>query len=499
MSETNIIDIEEVIQLAAIDGVYFSQEFFPKTVRQASPKFHYDIWDLIENPVNRLCSLQIFRDGAKTSILRLLTAKRIAYATSRTILYIGKSEGHAVRSIQWIRRAILYNHRYAQVFNLRKGNKWGGTETEIFHGVEDFPITILAAGIEGAVRGINVDDYRPDLIVLDDVIGDANAATSEQREKLADLITGAVKDSLAPASECPNATIAMLNTPINRDDASCRTEHDPEWSFLRIGCWTPETANLAIDHRESSWPERYPSEVFRDEKKKAIQRNKASIFAREKECVLISAETCDFKPTWLSHWSELPEYGNTILVIDPVPKASEVQIKRDLHGKDYECHMVLKRYKHMFFCCEYKVKRGHDPSWSIATMFALAHQWKVRKVIVETVAYQSTLAWLFEQEMKRRGVYYQIQEFTDRRSKRDRIVDGLNGPASQGEVYVHQNMTELITQFNDYPTVDHDDILECLAIGVADLSTGAIYDGEYESIEDDEDSIPALENYRASP
>lgn len=495
----DVIDVEEVIQLAAIDGVYFSQEFFPKTVRQASPLFHYDIWDMLENPANRLCSLQIYRGAAKTSILRLFAAKRIAYGKSHTILYIGKSEGHAVRSVQWIRRAVEYNHRYSQVFNLRKGKKWGGTETEVFHGIEDFPISILAAGIEGAVRGINVDDYRPDLIILDDVIADANAATSEQREKMVDLITGAIKESLAPASEDPDATLAMLNTPLNRDDASCRTEKDNEWAFMRIGCWTPESANLALEQRQSAWPERWTSEILRAEKKAALARNKASVFSREKECVLIAAETCDFKPTWLSHWSELPEYGTTILIIDPVPKPSEAQLQKGLHGKDYECHMAVRRYKHMFFCCEYKAKRGHDPSWSIATMFAMAHKWKVRKVIVETVAYQSTLAWLFEQEMKRRGIYYQIDEFVDKRGKRDRIVDGLNGPASQGEVYVHPTMSELITQFNDYPTVDHEDVLECLAIGVADLSTGAIYEGEYETIEDDEDNIPALEDYRASP
>lgn len=497
--ETEVVDLEEVIQLAAVDGVYFSQEFFPKTVRQPSPTFHYDVWAILENPLNRLCSFQMFRGAAKTSILRLFAAKRIAYGISHTILYVGKSEGHAILSVQWIRRAIEYNHRYAQVFNLKRGKKWGGTMTEIFHASENFPVTILAAGIEGAVRGINVDDYRPDLIILDDVIADANAATSEQREKLNDLIMGALKESLAPESEAPNATLAMLNTPLNRDDASCRTERDEEWTFMRIGCWTPDTANLELSERQSSWPQRWTSEILRAEKRAAIKRNKASLFAREKECVLIARETCDFKPTWLKHYTELPEYGVNILIIDPVPKATEAQIARDLHGKSYEVHMVVKRYKHMFFCCEYKAKRGHDPSWSIATCFAMAHKWKIRKIIVETVAYQSTLSWLFEQEMKRLGIYYQINEFTDKRSKRDRIVDGLNGPSSQGEIYVQPGMSDLIMQFNDYPAVDHEDILECLAIGVADLSKGAILEGEYEVIEDDEESIPSLGDYRASP
>lgn len=491
--------LDEIIQLSALDGVFFSQSFFPKAARQTSPDFHYSLFEKMESLVKRLLSVQVYRGGAKTTILRLFTAKRIAYAMAHTILYVGKSEGHAVRSVQWIRRAIEYNERYKNVFGLRKGAKWAGNEAEIWHETADYPIWILAAGIEGAIRGINVEDYRPDLIILDDVIADENASTDAQREKVSDLIMGAIKESLAPTSEAPHAKLVMLNTPLNNKDASCQSEFDDEWDFMRIGCWTEGTKNLALEQRESSWPARWTSEELRKEKRYAIKRNKVSLFSREKECVLIARETCDFKPTWLKMWEELPEGGTNILVIDPVPKPTEIQIAKGLHGKDYEVHMVVKRWKNKFFCCDYKMKRGHDPSWSIATMFAMAHHWKVRKVIVEAIAYQSTLAWLFEQHMKRLGIYYQIQEFSDKRSKRDRIVDGLNGPCSAGQVYIHANHTDLSMQFNDYPTVSHDDVIECLAIGISDLTLGSIYEGESEVEEDDEDEQLMLEYRRSCP
>ena len=112
---------------------------------------------------------------------------------------------------------------------------------------------MLCVGITGSIRGINFDDFRPDLIVIDDVIDEENSATVEQRIKIEDLILGALKDSLAPATECPDAKLVMLQTPLNREDASCKALKDDEWVSAVFGCWTPETAGLALNQQESSW------------------------------------------------------------------------------------------------------------------------------------------------------------------------------------------------------------------------------------------------------
>src|SRR5512147_1601018 len=85
---------DELIKLCAVDNNLFEKTFFPKTVRQASAPFHADWWQHLENPTLRYMSLVCFRDSGKTSKIRMFTAKRIAYNTSRTILYIGASEKH---------------------------------------------------------------------------------------------------------------------------------------------------------------------------------------------------------------------------------------------------------------------------------------------------------------------------------------------------------------------------------------------------------------------
>ncbi|NJN71039.1 MAG: hypothetical protein HC801_12740, partial [Nitrospira sp.] len=104
-------------------------------------------------------------DGGKTSLLRLFAARNIAYATSRTILYIGKSEPHALRSVGWLRRQIETNARYAATFGLVPARPWGDSHICISHEIDRTYINVLGLGITGSVRGLNIDDYRPDLII----------------------------------------------------------------------------------------------------------------------------------------------------------------------------------------------------------------------------------------------------------------------------------------------------------------------------------------------
>ena len=96
------IDLAEVVKLGAVNSSFFAKQFFPQTYRQGSPAWDKDMWEVMDSPLYRRASFSVFRGGAKTTRARLFTAKRIAYGLSKTVLYVGASEGHAARSIQWL-------------------------------------------------------------------------------------------------------------------------------------------------------------------------------------------------------------------------------------------------------------------------------------------------------------------------------------------------------------------------------------------------------------
>lgn len=490
------VDISEVVSLAAIDSRLYGKFFFPKVIRQEYAPFHERMDQILEGPGRRKM-LKAFRGSAKTTKTRLFISKRIAYGISRTIVVVGKSEGHAARTVRWLKSQITVNRKWATTFGLVRGIKWTDTECEIVRFLpgmaEPERITVIAIGITGSVRGINVDDYRPDLIVLDDVGDEENCGNVEQREKIEDLIYGALLNSLAPESEEPMACIVVLQTPLDREDFSVKAEKLPSWIVLTIGCWTDETRDLPLDQQESSWPARFSSEGLRAEKLDAIARNKLSTFLREMECKVTDPETCTFRSTWLRNWVTLPKILTNVLVIDPVPPPSPKQIATGNVKKDYEAFGVIGAYAGEFYARAARVNRGHEPNWTISTFWQMYMQFRPQLVIVEAIGYQRVLKWLLSQSMKSRGVYVPILEFADQGSKFNRIVDGMSGPTSHGTFYLpppddpeginhSEGMRQLVQQFSEYPTVSHDDALEVFAVGLSALQ-GRILIGDEHALE----------------
>jgi len=492
------IDLQEAVQLSAIDTDFYGRFFFPQTIRQKSPDFHALMDAKLEGP-SRKVSFMVFRDGAKTTKLRIFLSKRIAYAVSRTILIVGKSQDHSRRTVEWLMSKVEYNRLWASMFNLRKGKKWTSEEIEIFHGTDDVPIRIIALGITGSTRGINVDDYRPDLIVIDDPCDEENTATPEQRQKTEDLLLGSLVNSLAPASEFPNAKIVLLQTLLHPDDVISKCTIDPSWDSLRVSVFREDGT--------SAWPDRYPTKELLAEKEGYIQRGKLPLWMREKECKIVAGELSVFRMDLMQYYETLPpEEEMTVFVsCDPVPPPSESAIAKGLVGNDFEAWAAVGVWRDPYtnikkiFVLETSLMKGHDPDWSVMKFFEFLDRWHPIKVKVESVAYQRTLKWLLEKAMLRRRKFVAIDAHVpERRKKTYRIIDSLGTALADKQLYVHPSQNTLIEAIQDYPNVSHDDEIEAVSVAVQEA---IMWEGATASsdILENERNIPDLEYDGACP
>lgn len=493
---------EELVQLSADDAAFYFQTFFPNTVRQGYPAFHHTIDSVLDSINYRHVALEVFRGGAKTTKLRLFTVRRVAFGLSRTILYIGKSEGHAARSIKWIMRQIERNPFHSQIFGLKPAKPWSesGVECCIHNTILNQYITILGMGITGSVRGINVDDWRPDLIIVDDPVDEENSATMEGRKKISDLFFGAILESLAPASESPLAKLALAQTPINPEDILALCKRRSDFKCLSF----PKLTNGDYDG-ESAWPERWTKNEILLSRAAAYDINNGAVWERENMNRLISAATADFRPDWLQFWDTLPFRMTICIAIDPVPPPSEIAVAKGFHKKDFEAISVVGRWGHKFFVLQIESNRGHDPSWTIATFFTLEAKWSPQYLAVESVAYQATLAWLLREEMNKRSTWVTVIEIPgERRSKRDRIVDTIKPIASARNLNLHKSQTNLISQYTNYPSSAHDDELDSIHLAIRTLSERPYHERDANEVTD-YGAIPApsrprrIRNREAAP
>lgn len=476
--------VQEAVQLGAADGVFYSHYFFPKTFRQASPPFHRDVWNKLENPLKRYVALAIFRDGAKTTIMRSYISKQIAYGFAHTVLNIGKSEAAARRSNRWLMKQVMFNAFWAGTFGLRKGHKWTEEEFEIIHGVDEYPITVLAFGMTGSIRGVNLDDYRPDLIAVDDPCNTENTSTQDQLEKTKTLLFADIQKTLAPRSEAPHAKMALLQTPLAVGDAIDYCLHAEDWASAEYSTFD--------SNGESQWPERYPTAELKADKEVHFRGGPAmlSLWMREKECKIVSSETAAFRVENLKYYDVLPQHGTCILAIDP---ASSEEKKAD------DMAMVALSFNRAdVYLVDYRLFHGYDFDHLAAEFFAFIRMYRPRLTVVESVAYQRTLMWHLRREMENRRTFVTITPYDDHRSKNDRIIQALSGLSAMGHLYCKPTQTEFIQKFATWgPKVKiKDDLLDAIAMAVTAANPaldGVVLEAEYKRIEHEEHGLLPLE------
>lgn len=473
--DKQIVSLEEAYLLGAEDGEFYSHYFFPRTFRQESPLIHRQVWEGLSNPDSRFVNMKMFRGSAKTTLLRTFASRQVAYQLSHTALVIGKSESHAVRTIQWVQKAVEFNKLWSQAFGLRPGSKWSGSEIEIL-GPQGYSCRLIALGITGSVRGVNVDDFRPDLIIVDDPLDEDNTATPEQRAKIEELFFGAVQNSLAPRSEAPLAKMALLNTPLNESDLGELCTKDPSWTSFVFSCFD--------ENGESAWPSRWPTEELKADKASYMARNQAHIWYREMECKIIAPALSSFRAAWLKHWTVLPENAYTIVSIDPTPPPKEGtnMNSRRVQQLDDAVIMATIFYGGNVYVAEYYIAKSPNPLEFISKIFEFVRRYQPRKVAVETVLFQRVLAFYLRQQMLKENLFFTITEVEDKRKKKTRIEQAITDRASNGRLYVHPSQTELIAQFSAYPNTNHDDLLDALAIAITSVNPafeGEVVEGDF--------------------
>lgn len=446
----------DIFRLAAEDGIFFSHYFFgDRTVRQKSPKMHYDLWTGLEEKNLRYFGAEIFRGGAKTTITRIFTAKRISYGLSRTVLYVSKSLGHAQRSIRWLKRQIETNKKWAQFYQLSRGKKWTDEEIGVWHEGLGIEITVMAAGITGQIRGINTqDDFRPDLIVVDDPNDEENSGTEEQRKKMDALFFGSLQNSLAPPTENPHSKMVLLATSLDAHDLINQAHASSNWKTVKFPCFLQSDVRGEV----SAWEERFPTDYLKTERQAFIDRGQFYLWLREMECKLVAPEGAAFNVELVKYYESPPEVMDILFAIDPA--------RSKLKSAHKSAIVAIGIAQSKAYILEYYAQKGMNPEEVWQKFFEMAVRWRPRQVAIETVAYQQALSFYFSVKMKEQNFYVPILEFDDRRSKANRIRQAIGGRLAHGTLMLRKSQIDLVKQIADYQDGMDFDLLDALAIAL---------------------------------
>lgn len=194
-------------QLSSIDLEYFGRAYFPHYFTRPSPEFHHELDRLwihnvlkgndpyfrdqriqVNKQAGKNCAVAAPRGHAKSTNLTFKdTMHAILYGYKHYLIIISDSSDQAEGFLASIKEELEENEWILEDFGNIAGSIWRNDVIVTKTGVK-----LEAIGSGKKIRGRKHKNWRPDLLVLDDIENDENVRTKEQRKKLYDWFYKAV-------------------------------------------------------------------------------------------------------------------------------------------------------------------------------------------------------------------------------------------------------------------------------------------------------------------
>lgn len=485
-------------KLGAIDMEFFGRAYFPHYFSKPSPEFHREldaIWQqgvlkgrypltaadtkMISRLPGTRRAVAAPRGHAKSTNLTFKgTMHSTLYGYKHYPIIISDSSEQAGGFLDNIRVEFEENTAILEDFGVLAGSVWRSnvllTKTNI---------KIEAIGSGKKIRGRKHRNWRPDLIILDDVENDENVRTPEQRKKLKDWFDKAV-------SKCGDdyTDIIYIGTLLHYDSLLAKTLTNPAYRSIKYKAviqfsqaddlwqqWETIFTDLSNDDRESEalaffqahkeamlegtqvlWEEKlsyYDLMVMR------VSEGEAS-FNSEEQNEPINPDDCLFMEEWFDYYNEAEvNFGDPAFdffgFIDP----SLGKTKRS----DFSAIVTLAKHKGSgyMYVVDADIERRH-PDRIIADVLAKERWLRAsfghgyRKLGAETNQFQ----WFLKEELAKAsakaGLYLPIEEVQQTSDKVMRIQT-LQPDVKNKYIKFNRRHKRLLEQLTQFPMGAHDD------------------------------------------
>ncbi len=485
-------------KLGAIDMEFFGRAYFPHYFSRPSPEFHREldaIWQqgvlkgrypltaADTKTISRLPGVRRAvaapRGHAKSTNLTFKgTMHSTLYGYKHYPIIISDSSEQAEGFLDNIRVEFEENTAILEDFGPLASSVWRSNAL-----VTKTNIKIEAIGSGKKIRGRKHRNWRPDLIILDDVENDENVRTPEQRKKLKDWFDKAV-------SKCGDdyTDIVYIGTLLHYDSLLAKTLANPAYRSIKYKAvirfsqaddlwqqWETIFTDLSNDDREADalaffqahktamlegtqvlWEEKlsyYDLMVMR------VSEGEAS-FNSEEQNEPINPDDCLFMEEWFDYYNEAEvNFGDPAFdffgFIDP----SLGKTKRS----DFSAIVTLAKHKGSgyMYVVDADIERRH-PDRIIADVLAKERWLRAsfghgyRKLGAETNQFQ----WFLKEELAKAsakaGLYLPIEEVQQTSDKVMR-VQTLQPDVKNKYIKFNRRHKRLLEQLTQFPMGAHDD------------------------------------------
>lgn len=426
-----------------------------------SPPMHVHIIDAWRSK-DELVQVEGFRECAKSTLSEEFLLLESAFQNFRYCLLIGETYTKACQRLESIKHEATKNMKLAGLFGKLRGGagfSWNENIADFANGSR-----IEALGWEQEIRGFKHHDARPDRAYLDDIenkerVRDTAAVDATMRKLYLELL---------PAMDKETRKIRVTGTPLADDCMINRNKSNSEWVCFSFPICIGDIDDAGA---VAQWPERYPMDWIRAERRKFEQAGQLRGFMQE--YMLVAAETQgkpfterDIRSVEVAPVSFSPKHA----ILDPARTAN-------ITTSDQTGGVVVSRIGSTIYVHE---SDGDflKPDQIVQRAFDWQKKWDTAQVHIEKNSLDEWLLQPIRLNTLKSGVilnYKPLQAPQDR--DKTTFIMGLQPFLNAGDIVLVGGKVKhpkLVAQILNFP-VGKKDVLNALAYALKIFSGEAVY------------------------
>lgn len=451
------VSLQEAYDRGKKDINFFSALALPSVFRYPFPPFYIVAWQLITSTEdNRKEELFRFllglpRGHAKTTFIKVVIAWMLCYDYASFILVVCSNSQLAENIVADV-HDIMASPNITAIYGEWVGSLAIDSKDTKKGSYHSHSITLVGSGWSSGIRGLNLQNQRPDFIFCDDVQTRENAYSPSESEKLLNELVGTIFHALSPTGR---RTIVYVGNLYTEDCILQKFRENPHWTSMVTGA--------ILETREPLWPELISLKELQESYEHDYALGKSDIWFAE-----IMNDPRSSLHTLLH--SQLPDSDVPIIeaddgafiTIDPAGFRST---------SDDNVIVLHKKYNNK----GYVVKISHgikNPAEIVKESLVIALNNGVSLIGIESVAYQQSLKFWIDHFMRELGITHitTVELHPHGRSKESRIRQFVEELYKESYYILDEEAKRLITwQGSLYKfgkKNNKDDILDAAAYGI---------------------------------
>lgn len=502
-------ELQQIIRACDTDISLYGKLFHPKDFFLEPSSIHRKMQHQLDRLDVHKKLIIAPRGIGKTTTVKAFVARAILYRRYRFIIYLSKSEGHAIMQTEGIKNNLQHSRLIRTLYGDVKISDYEGYDpTFAKKGWVAFGHTfVLPRGLGQQVRGLvwtapSGGSYRQDLIIADDIGEDKRLLNETLRNEDREWWFAQVEESLGELTN-PNWQILYIDTRKHEDALDVHLENEDTWSCIRLPICDDNYKTLAPDFKSQEWI---------DQKLADCRKTyRMDIFARELQGLPVSPETAEFKSEYFKHFTETDDKDTSSKFAERLKKGNLVTVVLADPAKTQK----MTNAESGFVVWSIDVQTGElfmrfaegvhvDPRGFIDRLFQLAEMYHCILIGVETNGLDEYITQPLFDEMFKRNKLYQFLDLKPRTGA-DEIGGREGGKVGRGRALALKYQQGLVWHnanacgalegpLLSFPRPAKWDVLDAaayivqvLAYGNLFSSNGGYEDNSYELVDEEEE------------